>query len=97
MNTQDSEYEVSGEVHLFPQEAGWHYVPIPPWITDELSGLADRGVIAVRATVGSSSWDTSLLPKGDGTHFIALNAKVRKATGLAVGDTARVTFTPRTR
>jgi hypothetical protein len=29
---------------------------------------------------------------GDGTHFIALNAKVRKAEGVEVGKSIRVTF-----
>jgi hypothetical protein len=42
--------------------------------------------------VGDSIWDTSLLPMGDGTHFIALNAKVRKAEGVEVGKSIKVIF-----
>lgn len=88
---------VVGQVELFPQTGGWHYVRIPTRISDPLMHLADRGLIAVRATVGDTTWDTSLLPMGDGTTFIALNARVRKRNGLTVGGPVTVTFTPRDR
>ena len=90
-------YTVVGQVELFPQDGGWHFVGVPNQISDELKHLADRGLIAVRATVGDTTWDTSLLPKGDGTTFIALNARVRKRNTLAAGDSVKVTFTPRDR
>ena len=76
---------------------GWHYLPIPAWISEELRQLEDRGVIAVRVTVGSTSWNTSLLPAGDGTHFVALNAKVRSANDLAVGRQVTLRFQTRDR
>jgi hypothetical protein len=90
-------YTVVGQVELFPQDGGWHFVRVPTWISDELEHLADRGLIAVRATVGDTTWDTSLLPMGDGTTFIALNARVRKKNTLATGDSVTVAFTPRDR
>lgn len=90
-------YAVVGEVELFPQENGWHFVRVPPRITDELSHLADRGLIAVRATVGQTTWETSLLPMGDGTTFIPLNARVRRRNALVVGGTVTVTVIPRDR
>lgn len=90
-------YTVEGRVELFPQDGGWHFVRVPTRISDELGHLADRGLIAVRATVGDTSWNTSLLPMGDGTMFIALNARVRQRNTLAAGDVATVTFTPRDR
>lgn len=90
-------YTVVGQVELFPQDGGWHFVRVPIRISDELEHLADRGLIAVRATVGDTTWDTSLLPMGDGTTFLALNARVRKRNALATGDVVTVTFTPRDR
>ncbi|HDH03405.1 MAG TPA: DUF1905 domain-containing protein [Actinobacteria bacterium] len=86
------QFEVTGEVELFPQTGGWHYVLIPAWISDELSHFADRGLIPIRAKVGSTRWDTSLLPKGDGRHFVALNAKVRKANDIDIEDQVTVQF-----
>ena len=94
------ELEFSGEVELFPQEGGWYYVAVPADAAEELAdvvGGLDRGLIAVTVTVGATTWKTSLLPMGDGTHFLALNAKVRRAEGLDVGDPVMVTVVPRAR
>lgn len=88
-------YTVRGVVQLFPQEGGWHYVAVPQEYSHELAHLAERGLVAVRATVGEVSWDTSLLPMGDGTQFIALPAKVRQANGLVVGGSVTMSFVPR--
>ena len=86
------QFEVTGQVELFPQVGGWYYLLIPDWITDELSDFVDRGLIPIRAKVGSTEWDTSLLPKGDGRHFIALNAKVRKANDIEIEDQVTIRF-----
>lgn len=91
------EMEFTGDVDLFPQEGGWHYVPAPESVSEAFAGGADRGVIAVTATVGGTTWDTSLLPLGDGSHFVALNAKVRRAEGLSIGETITVRVAPRVR
>lgn len=91
-----TEFRVTGEVEIFPQDGGWYYLPVPIEITEDLEKLADRGLVPVTATMGNSTWDTSLLPKGDGTKFIALNAKVRGSEGIDLGDTITVKFRPRT-
>jgi hypothetical protein len=67
----------TAKVELFEREKGWHYVSVPTEISRPLERLADRGLVAVTATVGKTSWPTSLLPMGDGTHFVALPATVR--------------------
>lgn len=85
-------FEIEGKVELFPQKGGWVYVRVPIGITEKLLHRAQRGLIPIRASVGSSSWDTSLLPMGDGTHFIALNAKVRKKEDIEVGNNVSVSF-----
>jgi hypothetical protein len=88
-------YTVVGEVELFEREGGWHFLRVPTRISDDLQHLADRGLIAIRATVGDTSWDTSLLPLGDGTTFVPLNAKVRTRNDLTPGNTVTLSFTPR--
>lgn len=90
-------FEFEAEVEIFPQTGGWHYVRVPSELSRPLDVLAERGLIAVHATIGSSSWPTSLLPIGDGTHFLALPAKVRGTEHISLGDTIRVSFTPRER
>ncbi len=88
-------YTFTAEVCLFPQAGGWHYVVAPQEYTDELKPLAVRGLVAVEATVGSSSWQTSLLPMGDGSQFLALPAKVRQKEQITVGDVIEVSFVVR--
>lgn len=87
----------TAKVELFEREKGWHYVSVPTDLSKPLEFLADRGLIAVNAKIGSSIWPTSLLPMGDGTHFIALPAKVRKKEKLIIGAEATVSFETRTR
>lgn len=91
------EYTFEGFVELFPQDNGWHYVKVPIKLSKPLEPLADRGLIAIQATVGTSSWPTSLLPMGDGTHFIALPVKVRKKENIALGAKIKISFTLRER
>lgn len=88
-------YSTRGKVEIFPQKGGWVFIRIPKTITTKLLHRADRGLIPIKATVGLTSWDTSLLPMGDGTHFIALNAKVRKKENIDVDKTISISFTLR--
>ncbi len=88
-------YTIDGRVQQFPQAGGWYYVAVPQRYTEVLQPLAVRGLIAVHAVVGEVSWDTSLLPMGDGTHFIPLPAKVRRVNQLDVGSCVNLRFTIR--
>ena len=87
----------NANVELFEREKGWYYVSVPTSLSKPLEHLADRGLIAVTARVGNSSWSTSLLPMGDGTHFIALPAKVRKKENLSLGVAIEISFETRIR
>ncbi len=87
----------SAAVSLFERDKGWHYIPVPLQLSKPLEHFADRGLIAVTAKIGNSSWPTSLLPMGDGSHFIALPAKVRSKEKVMLGDTIEVSFEMRTR
>ena len=79
-------------VKVFERVMGWHYVSVPTALSAPFEHLADRGLIAVTAMAGNSSWPTSLLPMGDGTHFIALPAKVRKREKLSLGMAVQISF-----
>jgi hypothetical protein len=85
------------EIEFFERKMGWHYVSVPAELSKPLEYLADRGLIAITAKVGSSSWQTSLLPMGDGTHFIALPGKVRTKEKLSLGAEIEVSFETRDR
>lgn len=82
-------------VEIFPQEGGWYYVPVPPEYSEIYAERANRGLIAISATIGKFTWNTSFLPKGDGTHFIPLPQKVRKSEDITLRDTIEVIFSTR--
>jgi hypothetical protein len=86
----NEEFTEKAIVELFPQKGGWHYVRVPEQYTRMSKEMAERGLVPITARVGNTEWETSLLPMGDGTHFIALNAKVRKAEKIVKGD--EITF-----
>lgn len=88
---------ISGLVEIFDLVNPWVYVRVPLEITEETQYFADRGLVAITATVGKYSWNTSLMPMGDGTQFIPLPVKLRKSESIEVGDTVTVSFVLRDR
>lgn len=90
-------YSIKKEVQIFPVENPWVFVSVPKKYSEELKHLADRGLVAITATVGNSSWPTSLMPMGDGSQFIPLPKKIRRAEGIVLGEKITVTFCLRKR
>lgn len=88
-------YRINGTVSRYPGVGGWYFVRVP----DEMRAMIHAskkkigyGFVPIVATVGKTSWNTSLLP-GKGMYFIALKAEVRKKENIADGDRVSVTFT----
>ena len=87
----------TAKVELFKRKHGWYYISVPVALSKPLEHLADRGLIAINATIDNSTWPTSLLPMGDGTHIIPLPAKVRNKENLSLGLPIEISFEIRTR
>ena len=88
----------TAKIGLIGCDMGWHYVSVPTELSTPLKFLATNfEYIAVTAKVGKSIWPTSLMPMGDGTHFIALPAKIRKKEKLSLDDEIEISFEPRER
>ncbi len=58
----------------------------------DLDGKPKWGLVPATITLGKTTWKKSLLPFGDGTLFIALNEKVRKAEKVNLGDTLTISY-----
>lgn len=95
--SRSSGFLVEGIVKIFPQESPWVYVSVPLKYTELLTDMNDRGLVPITVTLGDSSWETSLMPMGDGTQFIPLSKKIRKAEKIKVGDSVSLSFVPRVR
>ena len=73
----------------------WFYVEVPKEHTLEVRNKIPRGLVPVTVTLGNSTWDTSLLPLGNGKQFIPLKAKIRKNENINVRDEIELSFTLR--
>ena len=59
----------------------------------DLAGGLRRGFgsVRVRATIGSSTWTTSIFPDSQAGYVLPVKRMIRAAEGLDVGDVAAVT------
>jgi hypothetical protein len=73
----------------------WWYVHVAKDIRDSLKHLEKRGIIHVSVTVGSTTWEGSMLPWADGSAQISVSKNVRLKEKLKLGDNLLVTIAPR--
>jgi len=65
----------------------WTYLTVP-FSAAEAYGV--KGRIPIRATVNGVAYRSSLLPKGDGTHYLVVGGKIRDEVGATQGDVVKV-------
>lgn len=71
-------------------EGSWYFVTVPEDISDDIAELsAGRvkgfGSVRVTATVGASTWQTSVFPTKAGTYVLPVKKPVRVAERLFEG------------
>jgi hypothetical protein len=76
----------------------WTFVSLPVQESEDVRELVGGGVrrgfgsLRVRATVGASSWTTSIFPDATrGAYVLPVKRAIRQAEGLDVGDVTTVT------
>ncbi len=80
------------------EKASWYFVTLTGDVVGEIHYAAlgrtrGFGSVRVRATVGGTSWETSLFPhKESGGFVLPVKAAVRKAEALAEGDEVKLTL-----
>lgn len=77
----------------------WHFVSVPLDLSDDLRehvGAKARGFgsIRVEATIGGSTWLTSVFPSSSGEYVLPVKQQVRRAEDVEDGDTVSVTLCP---
>jgi hypothetical protein len=81
-------------VQQFPGLGGWHFIQVPQKYYPQFKNSPKKGTygfIPITATLGTTTWKTSLLP-GKGMYFIALKAGVRKKEKVGHGDKVTISF-----
>jgi hypothetical protein len=74
----------------------WTFVSLPASESEEIRDLAGGlrrgfGSLRVRATIGTSTWTTSIFPGGQAGYVLPVKRPVRVAQALDVGDAVTVT------
>lgn len=88
-------FEVKGKVFR-PNKDSWHFVYVSKDLSQRIRDAARNksrtGVhfVKVKATIGKTSWNTSLFPTKDGPYLIAIKADVRHKENIAEGDSVKL-------
>lgn len=82
--------EFGGTIWHWRGPAPFYFVTVPEEDCRELRAVSGAvtygwGMIPVTASIGSTTWRTSLFPK-EGRYVLPIKAAVRNAEGLAEGD-----------
>ncbi len=90
-------YRFRAVLWMHTGEAAWHFVTLPPDVADEIADLtattrAGFGSVRVTATIGATTWNTSIFPdKAAGSYVLPVKKQVRSLEGLHDGDPVEVT------
>lgn len=89
--------DVRGEIFHWRGPAPHLFVAVPEPARSSLAEVAALvtygwGMIPVSATIGKTTWTTSLFPK-DGGYLVPIKALVQRAEQLDVGDTVTIRLT----
>jgi hypothetical protein len=81
-------------------DAGWHFVTLPEDAADEIKAITDGGIrrgfgsVRVEATLGPTTWRTSIFPSTESDSFVLpVKKAVRTAAGIEAGDEIAVALT----
>ncbi len=81
-----------------PAKGAWHFLSIQGDVADAIRAAAPGrsaawGSVPVAATIGNTSWQTSVFPSKDvAGYLLPIKASVRKAEKLAENDSITVTL-----
>lgn len=86
--------EFSSELWVYHGKGAWHFVTVPEEQSLDIKHISDLvktgwGSIRVEATIGQTTFKTSVFPDNKG-YVLPVKAAVRKAEGLKEGDEVTV-------
>jgi hypothetical protein len=89
-------FEVKGKVWRYEGQGAWHFVYVPKDLSQRIKDAARNKkkvgfhFVKVKATVGKTSWNTTLFPTKDGPYLIAIKADVRHKESIDEGDILKI-------
>ena len=91
-------YHFSAKLWLYPGKAGWWFVSLPTWLSEEIRSTMQHleggwGRLHVSAQVGDTTWRTAIwYDTKRVTYLLPIKAHVRKQQGLEIGQCVHVMF-----
>ena len=91
--------EFTGKVWFWRGPSPYHFVTVPAEQSAQLRAVSASvtygwGMVPVTATIGATTWTTSLFPK-DGGYLLPVKDLVRRAEAIDVEDTVHVALVVR--
>jgi len=86
-------FKVKARVWVYAGDGAWRFITVPQDISCRIKSMAPRprrtfGSQRVAATIGKTTWKTSLFPSAKADAFLLpIKASVRRAENIADGDT----------
>lgn len=97
-NVKSAVYKLQEKVFIYPGDAAWHFFPIPKKVGIDIKEKYGKyakgfGSLPVVATVGKTTWQTSIFPeKTSGSYILPVKAAVRKAEAIQAGERVSCTI-----
>jgi hypothetical protein len=85
----------TAEIWPWKPDGGWYFVTLPAEVAEVVREQPRPprgfGSVRVRATIGGTTWATSVFPDSDsGSYVLPVKKAVRQAEGLDDGDPVEV-------
>jgi hypothetical protein len=86
--------EITGDVFHWRGPSPYHYVRVGEEAADAIAEIAPQvsygwGCIPVTASIGATTWTTSLFPK-DGGYLVPVKDAIRRAEEVELGDVVEI-------
>lgn len=70
---------------------GWHFITLEKKLSIQIREKHKKGFVKILATVGQSTWPTSLFPhKQSNSYLLCIKASIRKKEGIFSDDEIKV-------
>ncbi|MWC00289.1 DUF1905 domain-containing protein [Agromyces seonyuensis] len=82
-------FAFEADLYEWSARRGWYMVDLPEDVSDAITAIPlppkGFGSVKVRASVGGTTWDTSIFPGSD-RYILVIGKAVRTAEGIEPGD-----------
>jgi hypothetical protein len=86
------------ELWEWDARGGWFFLTLPEELADDIEARTDDGArrgfgsVRVEATIGASTWRTSIFPGQTGSYVLPVKKQVRTAEAIEPGDDVDVSL-----